>query len=162
MKQIDLWMDCLITVKKYKYAFLWLSSLDIYCTNTDEAWVTETWKYVPFFLFCKCPLLLEEYIKCFWNAISRVDCLSNALLYFSLFATDINECDLAADTHCPPANHVYCQNSLGGYYCVCTNNSYRQLQTERCVSEYDFLLFESNFYFLCQNVHPGVRKIVFC
>ena len=71
--------------------------------------------------------------------ITLTVCYYLTLLNLYLFSVDINECNTASETLCPTANNVICQNTAGGYECVCTNSSYRQLQTDLCVSEYCFI-----------------------
>lgn len=62
--------------------------------------------------------------------------LVHSLFYLDILIVDINECDSeSGNTLCPSDNKVLCQNTLGGYKCVCINVSYTQVEDNKCVSK---------------------------
>ncbi|XP_052780549.1 mucin-like protein [Mya arenaria] len=73
--------------------------------------------------------------------------------------SDINECDAAGSTLCLDINNVVCQNTEGGYTCVCKDAFYTQLEPDRCVNKDECLTNPCSATSVCEDLvgDPGYR-----
>ncbi|XP_052261338.1 mucin-like protein [Dreissena polymorpha] len=69
--------------------------------------------------------------------------------------SDINECAVSGSTLCPVSNNVICQNTVGGYTCVCKSDKYRKVEEARCVNIDECLNSPCAVNADCQDQDPG-------